>query len=472
MRFFSLPGRWITLLIAFQAVVLVAVPYGFSWAPPLDVVEGLVWAPHWLIGTYKHPPLPAWLIEISVLITQNVILGPYLVGQICVGLTYWFVYLLGKRLMEPMRAAAGTLLMAGSYYFTVPTLEFNHNVVQLPLWSGTLLLYSGLRKNPTRWRYWIALGLIGGIGLYGKYSYAILLVALLLFALIEPGTRAEFKTRKPYIGFALVLLLFLPHLVWLFLHGFEPFFYALDRGEGAKTSTPLLFLAVQLADHLPMVLIGLYAMWGHWPRPQEQTVEPTDRLFLRFVTLVPAGLTMAFFLLSGSSAKDMWGMPMFTPLGLWLVMELRFDWTDRHLKRACGAAIALLTLIAIGFVIQAYLPYRGKPSRSSWPMGAIATEVNRLWHEQSERPLTIIGGAPFAAGLAAIGQADRPAVMIGTTLEHSPWITEADIHEKGIAYVFTHDAAVPELCPSSSSKTTLKLDDQALPELTVILCPP
>jgi 4-amino-4-deoxy-L-arabinose transferase-like glycosyltransferase len=472
MRLLSSPERHIGTLIAFQIVALVAIPFAFSLAPPLDVVEGLVWAPHWLIGTYKHPPLPAWLIEISVLLTHNVILGPYLVSQIGVGLAYWFIYRLGRLVMDPMRAAAGTILMAGSYYFTAPTLEFNHNVVQLPLWSGTLLLYAHLRQAPDRWRYWLALGLIGGVGLYGKYSYAILLVLLFALALYEKPTRAFFKTARPYLGLLLAVLIVLPHLFWLVSHTFEPFFYALDRGAETKTSGPLMFLAVQVFDHLPMAIIAAVAFWGTSKRQTEAEDQRDERQFLRIVSFAPIAMTALFFILSGSSAKDMWGMPMFTPLGLWLVMEFGREITEKHLRHALLASIGLVALVATGFIVQSLYPYHNKPLRSRWPMVEIAQAVETQWKEHTSEPLVIIGGSPFAAGLAALGRADRPVVMIGTTLRHSPWINMADIREKGIAFVFDRDESVPELCPANAFKTTVTLSDPLLPALTIIACPP
>jgi len=137
-----------------------------------------------------------------------VILGPYLVGQLCVALTYWFIYRLGRLLMDPIRAAAGTILMAGAYYFTVPTLEFNHNVIQLPLWSAGILLYAHLRQKPHSWLLWLGLGVLGGFGLYGKYTFAILLIILFCLSLFERPTRAMFKTARPYVSIALAIAVF------------------------------------------------------------------------------------------------------------------------------------------------------------------------------------------------------------------------------------------------------------------------
>lgn len=466
------PSRLIGGLIAFQCFILVTIPYGFSSAPPLDVVEGLVWAPHWLIGTYKHPPLPSWLIEISVLLTHNVILGPYLVGQICVALTYWFIYQLGRLLMDPIRAAAGTILMVGAYYFTVPTLEFNHNVIQLPLWSAAVLLYAHLRQKPHSWLLWLGLGALGGFGLYGKYTFAVLLIILFCFSLFERPTRAMFKTARPYVSVALAVAVFSPHLIWLVQHDFEPFTYALERSSNGPTSAPLVFMAAQVADHLPIVLILAVVGIGGLIKAESIQAIRDDVLFLRVIAFGPILLVFALFILSGSSAKDMWAMPMFNSLGLWLVMEIGRKWSLPQLNRAMMTAMALIFLVGIGFIVQALHPYADRPSRSNWPMIDIARAVDEAWHKQTDQPLSIIGGTPFVAGLAALGQAIRPDVMIGVDVSHSPWLSEADIKKRGIAFIFDHDEAVPALCRATSFKTTITPRDPLIPQLTIIICPP
>ncbi len=471
-RSISTPSKLIGALIAFQCFILVIVPYSFSWAPPLDVVEGLVWAPHWLIGTYKHPPLPSWLIEISVLLTQNMILGPYIVGQLCVALTYWFVYQLGRLLMDPIRAAAGTILMAGTYYFTVPTLEFNHNVVQLPLWSASILLFAHLRQKPQSWWLWIGLGALGGFGLYGKYTFAILLLVLFGLAVSERSMREQFKTIKPYLSIGLAFVIFLPHLMWLLQNNFEPFAYALDRSNGGTSSNPLAFMGAQLADHLPIVLILAFTGIGRLRAAETQPNQPSDLNFLRLITFSPILLTLVLFIMSSSSAKDMWGMPMFTPLGLWIIMEMGKNWSVPLLNRALLTAIALLCLICVGFVVQAFFPYLDKPSRSNWPMLEVSSAVDRLWKERTDKPLVNIGGTPFVAGIAALGQKTRPNVMIGVDLNHSPWLNEADIRSRGIAFIFDHDEGVPALCGSAAFKSTITLKDPLMPPLTAIICPP
>jgi len=105
-------------------------------------------------------------------------------------------------------------------------------------------------------------------------------------------------------------------------------------------------------------------------------------------------------------------------------------------------------------------------------MTQIANAVDQLWKERTDQPLTIIGGTPFVAGLAALGQKVRPDVMIGVDLNHSPWLSNQDVKKRGIAFIFDDNQAIPALCGSTSFKTTVTIPDPLIPPLTVIICPP
>ena len=467
------PGQLIGLLASVQIIVLVALPYAFSSAPPIDVVEGLVWAPHWLIGTYKHPPLPSWIIELSVLITRDVILGPFLASQISVAITYGLVFLLGRLLMDPVRAAAGTALIAASYYFTVPTIEFNHNVIQLPLWAGTIFIYALLRQTPASWSKWVLFGLICGLGFYAKYSFALLIGVLLICNLVEPSMRRVWLSPGPYLAIGTTLIVIAPHATWLWSHNFEPFFYLADRAGSPTASEPLWFLGAQFVDHLPMIVPLVFA--GLWTLKQAEEIaaENTDKIFLRIVTLLPVTLTLIFALISNNRIKDMWGMPMFTALGLLIVMETGRKWSIAMMRRAMFASVSLIMLVGVGFVLHAQFVFSGNTPRTNWPMRELSNEVHALWNSSAHSPLSIIGGAPWLAGLAAVETPLRDQVIIGETLDHSPWISAGDVKTKGAVFLFsgTRENA-PSLCTGRVIKDILKTqipDDQPI---TAFICLP
>lgn len=474
-RFFHnlTPGQLVGFLAGLQILILVTLPYAFSSAPPIDVVEGLVWAPHWLIGTYKHPPLPSWIIEVSVLITRDVIFGPFLASQISVAITYGLVFLLGRLLMDPVRAAAGTALIAASFYFTVPTIEFNHNVIQLPLWAGTIFIYALLRKTPTSWSTWILFGFICGLGFYAKYSFVLLIGVLLLANLVEPSMRRVWFSRGPYLAIGAAIIVIAPHATWLFAHNFEPFFYLADRAGSPTASEPLWFLGAQFADHLPMIVPLMFAGLMALRRAPNSSARDSDKMFLRIVTLAPVTLTVLFALISNNRIKDMWGMPMFTSIGLLIVMETGREWSIAMARRAILASSSLIILVGIGFVLHSYFIFGGQVPRTNWPMRALSNEALSLWRESTNSPLGIIGGMPWLAGLAAVETPLRRHVVIGETLDHSPWITADDIKTKGGLFLFSGAReTAPSLCKGPVNKNILKTQTPDGQPITVFLCLP
>ena len=467
------PSRLIALIAGVQILILVGFPSIFSSAPPIDVVEGLIWAPHWLIGTYKHPPLPAWIIEILVTLTRDVIFGPYLAAQLAVALTYFFVYQLGRLLMDPMRAAAGTALIAASYYFTVPTIEFNHNVVQLPLWSGTIFIFARIRREPKLLVNWILLGLICGIGLYAKYSFALLIGVLLISSLIESSIRSVWASRGPYIAMLITLILFAPHFIWLVAHDFEPFFYLADRADSPSASAPLWFLGAQLADHLPLIVPLLFVGFASLKSAPASSAFKQDRLFLWLVTFAPVFLTLLFAVITNSRVKDMWGMAMFTPLGLLIVMELGREWSIDMVRRAAFTSCGLIVLVGIGFALHAHFIFGGAAPRTNWPMRAIASEAQSVWTTSTSKPLAIIGGTPWIAGLAAVETPLRNSMIIGDTLDHSPWIAIDDIPTKGALFLFSGDRqTAPKLCAGPVTRSTLAVQGPDKQPITAFVCLP
>jgi hypothetical protein len=97
----------------------------------------------------------------------------------------------------------------------------------------------------------------------------------------------------------------------------------------------------------------------------------------------------------------MWGMAMFTPLGLLIVMELGREWSIDMVRRAALTSCGLIVLVGIGFALHAHFIFGGAAPRTNWPMRAIASEAQSVWTTSTSKPLAIIGGTPWIAGLAA-----------------------------------------------------------------------
>ena len=65
----------------------------------------------------------------------------YLLSQVCVVVTYWAVFPLGRAIVGAQQAAIAVLLMVGISTFTVATPEFGPAILAMPLWAMALLHY-------------------------------------------------------------------------------------------------------------------------------------------------------------------------------------------------------------------------------------------------------------------------------------------------------------------------------------------
>ncbi len=136
----------LAILVCSQIVIWTAVPRLLAISLPLDVVsDGLGWGHEWQWGYYKHPPLPSWAVEFFFDLFGDT--GPFLLSQLAIGATYGLVFLIGREMMPPRQALAGTLLLVGVYYFSIPTPEFNHNVAQMPVWAAATFAYCKTLKT-------------------------------------------------------------------------------------------------------------------------------------------------------------------------------------------------------------------------------------------------------------------------------------------------------------------------------------
>ena len=72
-----------------------------------------------LLGSEHGPPLAFWLGEVAFRVAG--IFGVYVLAQICVVVTYYALFLLGRAIVGIRHAVLAVLLMVGIAAFTMPT---------------------------------------------------------------------------------------------------------------------------------------------------------------------------------------------------------------------------------------------------------------------------------------------------------------------------------------------------------------
>ena len=308
------PGGALAVLCAAQGLVWTLAPALTHSAPPLDVVEMLVWGREGVVATYKHPNLPGLLLEAVRRLSFGALWPAYLLAQLCVVASFMAVYLLGRDLLGPGRALAGTLLLTGIFYYSWPTPEMNHNLMQMPLWAwACLALWRSVQGGRIVW--WLLLGLFAGLSLWAKYSSGLLLAAVGIWILADAGSRAQLARIGPWAALAAFAAVAAPQVQFLIETDFLPFDYALARAESGRIGGPLSFLLTQIADHGVFLSMALAAGLFGKGAARLPTEEARARRFLALMGLLPALLAGLMAAATGMGLKDMWGMPMFNLSG-------------------------------------------------------------------------------------------------------------------------------------------------------------
>lgn len=441
------PGCLIAALCAAQVLFWTLAPALTHTAPPLDVVEMLVWGREGVVATHKHPNLPGLILEATRRLSLGTSWPMYFAAQVLVAGSFVAVYLLGRDLLGPKRAAAGTLLLTGIFYYSWPTPELNHNVVQMPLWAWLFLaLWRATRRGYLTW--WIVLGVFAGLAIWAKYSSALVLLVTLGWMLGDTRARSRFATIGPWIALAVLGAVVAPQVAFLMETNLLPIDYALARAAPDRSGSAARFLLAQLADHaLFLAMAAAVGLFGTGATRRSRS-EADARRFLLVMGLGPVLLAVAVSVLTGMGLRSMWGMPMFNLSGLLLLALLPGRFDARRLRRLAYLSTAILA--GVPTVYAGAIVFRGslsdEPARVLWPQAQIAETVVADHLRETGRPPRIIAGPVWEAGLVALKAPDTPSVLIDGMFLKSPWVSSGDLGRLGALAVWPTGAALaPEL---------------------------
>jgi hypothetical protein len=445
-RLLARPSLALALLCLAQLVLWTLAPALSHDAPPVDIVEGYMWGRERVLATYKHPALPAWLLEGSRVLTGAVGWPAYLISQACISLTFLAVYLLGRKVLGPERALAGTLLLTAVFYFSWPTPELNHNVVQMPLWAGVALALwkAGREEGGPLW--WLLLGVLAVLSLYAKLSSAVLLLLGGVWLLWDPVMRRQLATPWPWIALTLFAALVAPLAIWLIQNDFQPLSYAHVRGSIYGRFG--LFFIVEQA----LVLAGLILMlWAagllRRPEPPSAPGESVLGRYLVVLTLAPIAITVLGSLMTGVGVKGMWGAPMLSFTGLIAVSLLGAHMTARALRRIALAAAVLLVALPLAYAAHMLLEGRftGRAKRQNWPQQEIAARLHQIWREATGQPLRIVAGetSNWVPSLVGLSAGPGPSLLTMGDLRLAPWVTPERLAREGLLVVWQQHGPGP-----------------------------
>jgi 4-amino-4-deoxy-L-arabinose transferase-like glycosyltransferase len=437
----------LVLPLALMAALWTFVPAFVHTAPPLDVVESALWGREWVVGTYKHPAMPGWMFEISRWFDFGRIGWPaYLGGQLFNLATLALTFLLARDLAGVRVAVAAVLATLGIEYLSWRSVEFNHNLAQMPFWIGSAwVAWRAVERGTLDW--WLALGAVAAAGLYGKLSNAMLLLVIAGWILSLPRGRASLKSIGPWAGAALFVVVCIPLVHWLVISGFAPLSYAEARGREQTLVATLLFPANAALQAAPIVLTlaiaGFFARDAETPAVPTQLAAGADR-FLWLMALAPPLLSAVLALLGGSGLRASWLAPALPLMAILLVARWPGKLDDAVMTRLRTIGIALAVLIPLGYGLGVFTQSRfsnGPLLRVSWPQAEIASTLSKVWTDATGKPLRIVTGRAWSAGLVALDHPDRPSIFTEGELAYAPWITPERLARDGTLVVWSENSS-------------------------------
>ena len=167
---------------------------------------------HLAWGYVDQPPLIPFLVHISRAVLGDSLRAirfiPALASSLLVVQTALIVRELGGRRFAMMLSAI-TVVIAPQYLSDGSLL--GTTCLEPNLWMGcAYFAILAIKRNP---RYWIAFGIVAGLGLEEKYSIALFGFGIVVGLLLTEQRRV-FVQRWIWIGAAAAALIFLPNVLW------------------------------------------------------------------------------------------------------------------------------------------------------------------------------------------------------------------------------------------------------------------
>jgi hypothetical protein len=456
----SRPALAVWLAALMQAALWTLVPALFYGSPPGDLATVIALGHEFPLSADFDPPLAFWLAEFVYRLSGNRLFGVYALSQVCVVVTYWAVFVLGRSMVGPQHGALAVLLMVGVSVFTVPTPEFGPAILAMPLWA-VILLHYWRAVGEGRWLYWVALAVEFGLLLLTTYAALLLIGLIALFTLMNRRARVTLGSSDPWLAGIVAVVILFPYLLW-FVESGDGLVHTISHLRGSESVTEnfnawLKQMALIIGSHAGLaVLVGLVIGWPWVEREPAPTIvrPPADtfvRQFAYFFAIVPILAATFTAVLIGLSTPLGGVAPLVILSGLGVVVGAGDHIEFSQQRVVVSAWFGLLFVPPIMTVMALYvLPWLGIALNVNQPASTMAQFFDDSFQRRVGAPLPIVAGEPRLAALIALAAPSRPSLYLDATPERSPWATMGDIRRKGAILVW------PATDPTGAPPAALK----------------
>ena len=378
---------------------------------PLDTIEALAWGSNLDWGFNKHPPMSAFFPEIFFQIFGSQDWVYYLLSQIFVLISFYYVFKLSKEIFDNnLFGLISVFLIEAIYFYNFTTPEFNVNVCQLPFWSLTVYfswkIYSSKEIKFTDCFF---VGLFAAFGFLSKYLFVYLLVSIdLLFIYLIFIKREKKFDFKYLITVEVFLIALVPHLIWLNNNEFITITYGLAR-TGLEQSNlidhikfPLIFLLKQVGLLIPFLIL----VWLLVKKIKVKfNFKDKKLLFLLAINILPIILMFLTSMITGSKIRTMWMTPFYLFFGTLFVYLFQAQINHKKLK---FFMIGFIFLFFLSPMLYSYVSISKDDKRTDYPGKEIAIKTQYAWDQQFNTKINVVYGNEWNAGNLSYHLKSRP----------------------------------------------------------------
>ena len=378
---------------------------------PLDTIEALAWGSNLDWGFNKHPPMSAFFPEILFQIFGSQDWAYYLLSQIFVLISFYYVFKLSKEIFDNnLFGLISVFLIEAIYFYNFTTPEFNVNVCQLPFWSLTVYfswkIYSSKEIKFTDCFF---VGLFAAFGFLSKYLFVYLLVSIdLLFIYLIFIKREKKFDFKYLITVEVFLIALVPHLIWLNNNEFITITYGLAR-TGLEQSNlidhikfPLIFLLKQVGLLIPFLIL----VWLLVKKIKVKfNFKDKKLLFLLAINILPIILMFLTSMITGSKIRTMWMTPFYLFFGTLFVYLFQ---AQINLKKLKSFMLGFIFLFFLSPMLYAYVSISKDDKRTDYPGKEIAIKTQYAWDQQFNTKINVVYGNEWNAGNLSYHLKSRP----------------------------------------------------------------
>jgi 4-amino-4-deoxy-L-arabinose transferase-like glycosyltransferase len=332
-----------------------------------------LWAHHLQAGYFDHPPMVALWIAAGTTIAGNDPLGIRLLGPISGALGTMLIWRAGEDFFPHRQAGLmAAALLNATLLVGVGAIIMTPDTPLLFFWTAAIAALGRLIATRNQ-GWWLALGVAAGAALLSKYTGLLLVAAVGIWLLTSVEGRASLRTRWPWAGLVLALVIFAPNIWWNWSHGWVSYLKQggretqFDAGRAAQYLAELLGSQIGLAT--PIIFgLGVAGLWrlGRMPGAAAH--------LLVWLAVVP-GVVFLEHVISGRVQAN-WPAVLY-PAGCLAAAGLPMATLRRWLRPAVALGF-LLNIVVYAQVLAAPFPLTARADPTALQLagwGAVTAQV-------------------------------------------------------------------------------------------------